>query len=443
MRLVIIGGDAAGMSAASRAKRIDKKTSVTVLERTMDVSYSACGMPYNISDVNRDIDDLVVRRAEVFRQQGIELMTGYDVHTIDPDGRIVAGKTIDEKSFEYPYDRLLIATGASAVIPDISGSDLPGVMVLKSLNDGRKMKSFMDIHHVRDVVIVGMGYIGMEMCEAFRARGVGVDMVGLEFLPGIHPEISKPIQKTLEANGVRFYTGRQVEKIEKINSRLLATCSDHSIEGDLVLMGVGVRPNSRIAKEAGITLGAAGAVAVDDYLKTSAENIYSAGDCAEARHAVTGKPTWMPLGLRANRSGRMAADSMLGSPSPIAGVVGTQVFKVFDLQVAGTGLNDAEAKASGFDPVSIVIENPSRAHSYPGASPLWVYMVGDRKSGRLLGVQMVGREGAAHRINAPAIALHNRMSVADFAQADLAYAPPFGPVWDPMLIAANQLLKDM
>lgn len=444
MKLVIIGGDAAGMSAAGRAKRIDPKVTVTVLERTMDVSYSACGMPYNIADSGRDINDLVVRRAEVFRQkQGIDLMTGYEVTLIDPGGRTVAGRTMEGKSFEYPYDRLLIATGASAMVPPVEGTGLPGVMTLKSLNDGRKIKSYLDIHRVRDVGIIGMGYIGMEMCEAFRARGIGVDMVGLEFLPDIHPEIAEPVRRVLEGNGVRYYPGERVEKIERINSRLLITCSGRSLEGDLVLLGMGIRPNSRIAEEAGIALGAGGAVAVDEYLKTSAEYIYAAGDCADAVHAVTGEKTWRPLGLRANRSGRMAADNMMGVPSPIAGVVGTRVFKVFDLQVAGTGLNEKQAAASGFDPVSVVIEDRSRAHAHPGASTLRVYMTGDKKSGRLLGVQMAGREGAAHRINAPAMALHNRMTVADFAQADLAYAPPFSPVWDPMLVAANQLLKKM
>jgi CoA-dependent NAD(P)H sulfur oxidoreductase len=211
----------------------------------------------------------------------------------------------------------------------------------------------------------------------------------------------------------------------------------------MVLIALGLVPNSVMAGNAGLSLGPNKAIAVDKSLKTSDEDIYAAGDCADAFHVVTDERTWIPLGLRANRGGWAAADAICGQPVSLPGVAGTAVFKVFDLQVARTGLNMKEAKKAGFNPVEVLIKSSSRAHSYPGGGSIWVYMVGDAVSGRLLGVQMVGPEGVAHRINAPAVALHNQMTVAGFSQTDMAYAPPFGPVWDPMLVAANQLLKNM
>ena len=444
MNFVIIGGDAAGMSAASRARRNQPDMQITVLEQTGDVSYSACGMPYNIADPVRKIDDLVVRRASVFRQeQNINLLIGHRADFIDRANKMVGGQSADGRMFQYPYDKLLIATGASPIRPELPGLDLPGVMTLKSLKDGRMIKQHITDQSVSRVVIIGMGYIVMEMAEAFSARDLEVDMISIDFLPGFHSRIQDIVRETLEAHGVRLHSGHWLEKVEKKGDGFCVGFGGGQIETDMVLLSLGIVPNSALAKNAGLDLGPNKSIAVDNSLKTTDDDIYAAGDCADAFHMVTGQRTWIPLGLRANRAGYAAADSVSGKPVSLPGVVGTAVFKVFDLQVARTGLNLAEAKKAGFTPVEEVIEGRSRAHSYPGAAALWVQMVGDTKTGRLLGVQMVGREGVAHRINAPAVALHNKMSVADFAQTDMAYAPPFSPVWDPMLTAANQLLKKM
>jgi len=219
--------------------------------------------------------------------------------------------------------------------------------------------------------------------------------------------------------------------------------ADLSLEADMVLVAMGIKPNSELAAQAGIDLGIKNAIAVDRKLKTSDENIYAAGDCADAYHVVTGQKTWIPLALRANRAGWAVADNVCGKEVELSGITGTAVFKVFDLEVARTGLTLEEAIKSGFDPAKVIIKTRSRAHAHPGASVIWVQMIGDKKTGRLLGAHMVGKEGAAHRINTPAVALHSRMTVEEFYQTDLAYAPPFGPVWDPTLTAANQLLKKM
>jgi len=444
MNFVIIGGDAAGMSAASRAKRNNPDLKVTVLEKTGDVSYSACGMPYNIADPNRVIDDLVVRSAKVFREkQGITMLTGHNVQQIDPVNKTVIG--LAQKEFRFSYDQLLIATGAAPIIPELSGFDLPGVMALTSLADGRNIKQFLKSTAVKNVVVIGIGYIALEMVEAFRAQNLKVAMIKPRpvFLPWLEQNLAQVVKDEVEQNGVTLYPGHEVIKIEKLKNHLMVVCSDLTLDADLVLVAIGNRPNSKLAAEAGIMLGIENSVSVDRMLRTSDQNIFAAGDCADAFHVVTGRKTWIPLALRANRAGWAVADNVCGKSVKLDGVAGTAVFKVFDLEVARTGLTVDEALTSGFTPQEVIIKSRSRAHAHPGSSFIWVHMVGDKESGRLLGVQMVGKEGAAHRINAPAVALHSKMTVEAFYQSDLAYAPPFGPTWDPMLTAANQLLKKL
>ena len=446
MRFIIIGGDAAGMSAASRAKRNQSDLEVIVLEQTKDVSYSACGMPYNIGDPHREIEDLVVREAHVFREkQDIDLRTEHRVESIETENRAVKGKTLAGEDFNLSYDKLLIATGASPIIPDIPGFDLPGVMALKSLEDGRRIKQFIRDNHVKKIVIIGMGYIALEMCEALRARDIEVHMVKPRpiFLPWMNPKLAAMVQEETEANGVKIHLGHTAERVEKTDTGMRLICSDLELDCQMILMAIGVKPNSHIAENAGLQLGPQKAISVDKALLTSNENIFAAGDCADTYHVVTGQKAYIPLALRANRAGWGVADNITGKRTELEGVAGTAVFKVFDLQVARTGLNVADAEEYGFEPMEVMIQARTRAHAHPGSSTLGVQMVADKKSGRLLGVQMVGKEGAAHRINAPAVALHGQMTLEEFSQSDLAYAPPFGPVWDPMLTAANQLLKKM
>ncbi len=444
MKFVVIGGDAAGMSAASRAKRNWPDLEITVLEKTMDVSYSACGMPYNIADPKRPIDDLVVRPADVFRKkQGIKVLTGHLGEKIDRQRQNVHVISRDGSSFKIAYDKLLIATGAHPILPDLPGFDLPGIMALKSLEDGRKIKQYIKDNDVKKVVIIGMGYIALEMCEALRALNIEVAMVKPRktFIPWLDPDMADMVKKEVESNGVKLYPGHKIIHAEQAEGRLKIVCDDLALTADMVLAGVGISPNSNIAADAGLELGVNQSISVDKMLKTSDENVYAAGDCADAYHVVTGKKTWIPLALRANRSGWAAADNVCGKQVRLEGVAGTAVFKVFNLEVARTGLTPKEAVESGFDPAFVTIKSRSRAHAHPGSKTIQVQMVGDKKSGRLLGAFMVGEEGAAHRINAAAVALHNHMTVEAFSTTDLSYAPPFGPVWDPLLTAANQLIK--
>ncbi len=489
MKFVIIGGDAAGMSAASRAKRNDPQMEVTVLEKSQDVSYSACGMPYNIADPLRDMDELVVRKADVFRQKnGINLLTGHRVDKIDPVAKTVSGVIIpispstspsisdsvntnlsanheseDYQTFSYPFDKLLIATGAAPLVPNLEGFDLPGVMPLKSLEHGRAIKSFISSSSVKKAVIIGMGYIGLEMCEALRARSIDVSMVkpGSQFLPWMAPELADVVKQELIDNNVEIYSGYDIQRIEQsdknknknpsqnINSRLSVICKNLNtnenltLNADIIIAASGVKPCSELAVQAGLETSISGSISVDKSLKTSDDNIYAAGDCADSFHVVTDEKCWIPLALRANRAGWAVADNVCGIDTLLPGVAGTAVFKMFDMQVARTGLTVKEAVKAGFDAVQVVIQTRSKAHGHPGSNAIHVAMAADKKSKRLIGVQMVGKDGVAHRINAAAVALHAKMTVADFVQTDLAYAPPFGPVWDPLLTAANQLLKKL
>jgi NADPH-dependent 2,4-dienoyl-CoA reductase/sulfur reductase-like enzyme len=445
MHFVVIGGDAAGMSAASRAKRNQPSLDVTVLEQTADVSYSACNMPYNIADPSRPMNDLIVRTAEAFREkQGINLRTNSRVTAIDAVAKTLSADR-EGRSETVRYDRLLIATGAVPIVPDLPGFDLPGVMALKSLEQGRAIKDYLAARQVNDVLIIGMGYIALEMSEALRQRGYGVRMIkpNKQLLPWMDRPLARTIQQTLATNGVTLRLGESVLGLESANDRICARTRNDRIEADMVLTAIGVKPCSHLAQSAGLELGAQGAIAVDRQMRTSDPAIYAAGDCADAYHVVSQKRTWIPLALRANRSGWAVADHLCGKETDLQGVAGTAVFKVFDKQVARTGLNSSEAVDAGFTPQTVTITTNSRSGHYPGGSPVQVHLVGDQKSGRLLGAQMVGRESVAHRINAAAVALHAKMSVAQFAQCDLAYAPPFGGVWDPLLVASNQLLKKL
>ncbi len=367
------------------------------------------------------------------------------MEAIDPAAKSVEGRTPEGKKFRMPYDKLLLATGSSAIVPDLPGFDLPGVMPMKTLEHGRRIKDFIRNQNVKKTVIIGMGYIALEMCEALHARNIAVEMIKPRpaFLPWMNDKLSNMVKKEIEAHGITLQLGHEVKRIEKSKESLRVICPDLELEAQMVLVAMGVTPNSQLAEEAGLELGPSKAIAVDRGLLTSDSNIYAAGDCADAFHIVTGQRTWIPLALRANRAGWAVADNVTGSKTTLEGVVGTAVFKVLGLEVSRTGLSTVEAERYGFNPVEVIIESRTRAHRHPGSSTIGVQMVGDKKSGRLIGVQMVGKEGAAHRINAVAVALHAGMSIETFSQMDLSYAPPFGPTWDPLLTAANQLIKAM
>lgn len=444
-RIVVIGGVAAGMSAASQAKRRLPDASVIALERGAEVSYGACGMPYNIEDPEREMDDLVVITPDEFRaQRGIDVRVRHEVVAIDSAHKQLRVRDhLAERDYTEHYDKLVIATGARAVRPPLPGIDLPGVSVLRDLEDGRAMKQALDQQGLRHVAIIGAGYIGMEMAEVLSVRGIRVSLIerAPQVLPGFAPPISQVVEECLTQHGVRVMTGATVKAIHRHDAQLRVETDGDAVSADWVLVAVGVRPNVDLAAAAGVALGATGAIAVDDHQRTNVPDIYAAGDCAEARHLVSGKTAYIPLGTTANKQGKVAGANAAGGDERFAGIVGTAAFKVFELEVGRTGLGKAEIDALGLDAVEAIAHHSSRGHHYPGSSKITTLMFAERDSERLLGAQMVGAATIAKRIDVLATALHAGMRLRDIESLDLSYAPPFAPVYDPVLIAATVTRK--
>lgn len=448
---VIIGGDAAGLSAASKLKREDPDHEVIVLERGEWVSYGACGLPYYVKGDIDELEDLVVMEAEEFRnERDIDLRTSTEATAIDPDNRTVTAESNGD-TFELRYDNLLIATGAGALTPPVEGIDLTGVFTLQSMNAGRRIKQVLGdgLEHDGEriepeaVGIVGGGYIGVEMAEAFNERGLDVHL--FEMLPHVLNPFGTPTARVVEDHlrekGVAVHCGTPVEAFQGRNGRVVGVDTpEKDVAVDIVLMGAGVSPRTELAERAGVELGSSGAIATDRYGETNVDNVYAAGDCAEASHVVTGEPEYIPLALTANRHGRAIGATLAGKRTRTGPVAGTAALKAFDLEVARTGIVDPERAAeAGFDPVRKTLELPSRAHYYPGGTELTVTLVADDDSGRLLGASMVGEEGVAQRINSVAAALHTEVTVGGLEQFDFAYAPAFSPTWDPVLTGAKVL----
>jgi len=438
---VVIGGDAAGMSAASKVKRDNPEMDVVVFEKGEWVSYAACGMPYYVKGAVDDIDDLVTVTPEEFREErDVDLRTGHEVVGIDPERQTV---TVDDgtETFEQSYDSLLVATGATAIEPPFDGMDLDGVFTIHDMDEAEAIETYVSEHSPETAAIVGGGYVGIEMAEALAERGVDVRIY--EMLPHVLQPFGETVAGTVEEHlreqGVGLHLETAVSGFDGDGSVEVVELEDDTQPADIAIVGVGVAPNVDLAEDAGIELGPTGAIATDDYGRTNYENVYAAGDCAEARHVVTGEPDHVPLALTANRAGRAIGQTISGSPTPTGDIAGTAIVKAFDLGASRTGLIDEErAREAGFDPVSVTISAASRAHYYPDGSELTVTLMADRESGRVLGSSLVGEEGVK-RIDTVATALTAEMTVEELQNADLAYAPPFSPVWDPVLTAAKVL----
>ena len=444
-RIVVIGGVAAGMSAASQAKRRLPEADVVVLERGPYVSYGACGMPYNIEDPGRTMDDLVVLTPADVREREIDLRLRHRAAGLDLERRVVAVQDLEGGgASELGYDALVLATGAAPVRPPIPGLDHSRVFLLRELTDGQALKQHLAEAQPARAVIVGAGYIGMEMAEALRGRGLAVTVVERmgQVTPGYDPAIAALVADALQRHGVSVETGVSVQAVEEVGGEGLTVRTDRgSIPTDMILVAVGVRPRVELARSAGVALGETGAIAVDDGMRTSVPAVFAAGDCAEARHIVSGRAVWIPLGTTANKQGKVAGANAAGASERFAGVAGTAGFKVFDLEVARTGLSTVEAVGLGIDAVTAVSRQRSRAHGYPGGNPITTTLAVERGSGRLLGAQMAGVGVVAKRIDVFATALTAGFDVEALENLDLSYAPPFAPVYDPVLIAATVARK--
>ncbi len=461
---VVIGGDAAGMSAASKAKRDDPDLNVVVFERGEWVSYGACGLPYYVKGEIQSLDDLVSITPQQFREQrDIDLRTGHEVVEIDPAGRTVVARS-DDGTVRQRYDHLLVATGAKPVTPPIDGIDQTGVYTLGSMSDGTELREYVNraltdqnfqqpdrgpaCAFLEDctgpVGIVGGGYIGIEMAEALAANGFEVHLFqrGDRLLTAFSEATSDAVAEHLTEQDVVVSLDTEVRELTGNGSVEAVVTDDAEVPVDMVLVGTGVRPRTTLAEDAGIELGETGAIATDAYRETNVPDVYAAGDCSEVEHVVTGAPTYVPLALTANRHGRAVGQTVAGEPTAGGGVAGTAAVKAFEVEAARTGVLDHEtAREAGFEPVTETIEARSRAGYYPEGGSIQVTLTADRDSGRLLGGSLVSEygEGAVHRSHALVGAVTEGLTVEELSNYDLAYAPPFNTTWDPILTAAKVL----
>ena len=441
----MIGGDAAGMSAASQARRRrgPDDLEIVAFERGEYTSFSACGIPYFISGLVDDVDTLVARWPSEFRERhSIDVHLRHEVVEIDVERRAVRVRDLGDATERWEgFDELVYATGSVPIRPDLPGVDADGIHGVQTLGDGLRLRAVIEQHQPRSAVVVGGGYIGLEMAEAFVRCGMRVSLVEAAAHPmsTMDPDLGAMVTEALRGLGVEVHEDEKVTGFDTDAGRVSAVVTNRrTLPADLVLLGIGVRPNVALAESGGIPLGSSGGVAVDRRMMTKVPAVWSAGDCVESFHRVSRRPVVIALGTHANKQGRVAGINIGGGYATFPGVVGTAVSKICEYEVARTGLNEREAAAAGFRHVSVTVDSTTRAGYFPGAKPITVKLVAEQRSGRLLGAQIIGQEGAAKRIDVLALALWQELTVDQLLNVDLSYAPPFAPVWDPVLIAARK-----
>ncbi|MFK4149523.1 FAD-dependent oxidoreductase [Streptomyces sp. NPDC004065] len=445
-RLVVIGADAAGMSAASQARRLrgPDELEIVAFERGHFSSYSACGIPYWVGGDVVERDRLIARTPAEHRARDIDLRMRTEVTAVDVAARRVRTRDVGSGAESWTaYDKLVIATGARPVRPDLPGANAPGVHGVQSLDDGQALLDTLARARGRRAVVVGAGYIGVEMAEALIKRGYEVTVVnrGSEPMSTLDADMGRLVREAMEGLGITMAGGAEVTKVltgQDGRARAVAT-EDAEYPADVVVLGIGVRPETGLARAAGLPLGAHGGLLTDRAMRVRGhENIWAGGDCVEVLDLVSGQQRYVPLGTHANKHGQVIGTNAGGGYATFPGVVGTAVSKVCDLEIARTGLREKDARRVGLRFTTVTVESTSRAGYYPGASPMTVKMLAELGTGRLLGVQIVGREGAAKRVDVAAVALTAGMTVERMTALDLGYAPPFSPVWDPVLVAARK-----
>jgi NADPH-dependent 2,4-dienoyl-CoA reductase/sulfur reductase-like enzyme len=444
-RIVVIGADAAGMSAAAQAKRIaGDAVQIVAFERGTYSSFSACGIPYWVAGDVDEPERLIARSPEEHRRNGIDLRMRTEVEEIDlAGGRVTVHDRAAGRSYREGFDALVIATGAVPVRPPLPGADAAGVFGVQTLDDGAALLADLQRARPRRAVVVGGGYIGVEMAEALVRHGVAVTVVDQAVQPmtTLDPDMGEAVHRAMKGIGIDVRTDTAVTGFEtggdgRIRAVLTA---DGSILADVVVLGLGVRPNTALAREAGLPLGDQSGLRTNVQMQVLGyDHIWAGGDCVEVLNLVSGQYQHVALGTHANKQGRVIGHNLAGSYATFPGVVGTAVSKVCHLEIARTGLRERDATRAGFEYVTVTVRSDTKAGYFPGTQKMRVKMIAERCTGRLLGVQIVGYEGSAKRIDTAATALWNRMTVEEMTALDLAYAPPFAPVWDPILVAARQ-----
>lgn len=433
MRIIIVGAVAAGTSAAAKARRNSENSEIVIYEKDNFISYSGCGMPYYIGGEVESADELIPRDPAFFKSKyNVDIHILHEVVSVHPIEKKVFVKTLltDEVFVDY-YDQLVLSTGARAVTPLIKGVDFEHVFTLRDINDMNKIKNFATRNQPQSAVIVGTGFIGLEVCENLKKLGINVTMIEKlpQVTPGLDEDMAIYVKKHLIDNDISVITDCSVIEITE---KTVILSDGKKVAADLVLLSTGVRPNIELAKDAGIELGVTGAIKVNRRMETSQKDIYACGDCIEQFHVVTGKPVYRPLGSTANKTGRIAGDSMTGGNLEFRGILGTGIFKIFDITVAQTGLSEREANELGYD-VAICHNIKPNKPEYMGGKEMVIKGIADKVTGRLLGVQIVGFEGVDKRIDVFVTAITFNAKVEDLFHLDLAYAPPFSTTKDPVM----------
>lgn len=451
-KIVIVGGVAGGASCAARCRRLDESAEILMFERGPYVSFANCGLPYFVGDVIKSESKLLVANPTLFRERfNIEARTEHEVIEINREAREVCVKDLATGQISlHSYDALVLSPGATAIRPPLPGIDLPGIFVVRTIPDTCQIRAWIDQKSAKSAVVVGGGFIGLEMAENLIHRGLSVTIVEMldQVMPPLDPEMARPVQTHLEKHGIRLALGDGVAGFEQIDGQLaVKTQSGARHMADLVILAIGVRPDTSLAKKAGLELGPRGGILVDEHMRTSDPHIWAVGDAVEVRDVITGQPTLVPLAGPANRQGRVAADVICGRDSKFRGVQGTAICGVFDLAVASTGASEKSLRRAGITDYDKVYLHPANhVGYYPGAKPIHLKLIFRRSDGRILGAQAVGEAGVDRRIDVIATAIQFGGTVFDLEESELCYAPQYGAAKDPVnfagMIAANSLRGD-
>jgi NADH oxidase (H2O2-forming) len=441
---VIIGAHAAGVDAASAARKTDRTAEITLITEEKHAGYSRCGLPFVIGGHIPSFNNLIVFQPSYFQMMKLKLLTETKVTKIDTGRKVVETVSKGDKK-EIPYDSLIIASGASAFTPPIKGREKKGILPLRTIEDGEKIDQAIR-EGAKTAVVMGAGLIGLETAVALQERGLKVTVV--EMLPQVLPamldsDIAKTVQETLEQKGVRILTGKPVEEFLGEDNVTGIIAGGEQINADLFVSAFGVRANTQIATEAGIALGETRAVKTNARMETNVKDVYAVGDCAESTHIVTQKPVLQQLGTVAVRQGKVAGINAAGGYALFTGVLGSAVTQLYDIEAGVTGLTEAAAKRAGIETVSGSISSKTRADYYPGAMPIKVKLVAEKESQRVVGAQILGGEEVTQRINALSFAIQKQMTIRELAKADTAYAPPLSETWEPMVLAAEMILMKL
>lgn len=439
-KVVIIGGVAGGATAAARIRRLDENAEIIMFERSGFVSYANCGLPYYIGGVIEDQEELTLQTPEMFMKRFcIDVRVKHEVTAIHPEKKTVTVRRLEDNTvFEESYDKLLLAPGAKPVRPSLPGMDIPNLYTLRTVEDTLRIHAFVQKEKPKSVVIAGGGYIGVEVAENLRDLGIQVTIVQRpnQLLNPLDYDMASFVHAKMRQKGVRLMLGHSVEGFAEENGQIQAILKDaEPLQADMVLLAIGVQPDTELAKNAGIKLGIKGSILVNNHMETSVPDIYAAGDAVEVKHYITGEKALISLAGPANKQGRIAADNICGGDSAYLGSQGSSVIKVFDMTVALTGLNERAAKAAGLDYDKVFLSPSSHASYYPGAQVMTMKVVFEKKTYKLLGAQIIGYEGVDKRIDVLATAMHAGLTAIELKNLDLSYAPPYSSAKDPVNMA--------